>query len=59
MFTGLVEKTGVVKRVSRGKGLVLEISFEPWPDPLEPGESVAVALASDGRKEMFAVRVIA
>ncbi len=42
MFTGLVEKTGVVKRVSRGRGLVLEISFEPWPDPLEPGESVAV-----------------
>lgn len=42
MFTGLVEKVGRVKRVSRGAGLVLEIGFEPWPRPLETGESVAV-----------------
>ena len=42
MFTGLVEKIGTVKRVSRGRGLVLEFAFEPWQDPLEPGESVAV-----------------
>ncbi len=42
MFTGLVEKIGVVKRVSRGRGLVLEFAFDPWPEPLEPGESVAV-----------------
>lgn len=42
MFTGLIEKIGTVKRVSRGRGLVLEFSFEPWMDPLEPGESVAV-----------------
>lgn len=42
MFTGLVEKTGRVKRVSRGNGLVVEISFEPWTRPLERGESVAV-----------------
>ena len=42
MFTGLIQKTGVVKRVSRGAGLVLEIGFEPWPRPLEKGESVAV-----------------
>lgn len=42
MFTGLVEKTGVVKRVSRGKGLVVEIAFEPWERAIEPGESIAV-----------------
>ena len=42
MFTGLVQKTGVVRRVSRGRGLVLEFGFEPWPRPLEEGESVAV-----------------
>lgn len=42
MFTGLVQKIGTVRRVSRGKGLVLEIGFEPWPRPLEEGESVAV-----------------
>ena len=42
MFTGLIQKTGTVKRVSRGRGLVLEIGFEPWATPLEEGESVAV-----------------
>lgn len=42
MFTGLVQKIGKVKRVSRGTGLVLEFEFEPWPRPLEEGESVAV-----------------
>ena len=42
MFTGLIEKVGTVKRVSRGRGLVLEFSFTPWAEPLEPGESVAV-----------------
>jgi len=42
MFTGLIQKIGTVKRVSRGGGLVLEISFEPWIRPLEEGESVAV-----------------
>ena len=42
MFTGLIEKVGTVKRVSRGRGLVLEFSFAPWSEPLEPGESVAV-----------------
>ena len=42
MFTGLIEKLGTVRRVSRGRGLVLEISFDPWNDPLVPGESVAV-----------------
>ncbi len=42
MFTGLIEKTGTVRRVSRGKGLVLEIGFDPWDEPLAPGESVAV-----------------
>ena len=42
MFTGLIEKVGTVKRVSRGRGLVLEFSFAPWSEPLEPGESVAM-----------------
>ena len=42
MFTGLVEKVGTLKRLSRGAGLVLEIGFEPWARPLERGESVAV-----------------
>ena len=42
MFTGLIEKIGTVRRISRGRGLVLEIGFEPWPEPLTPGESVAV-----------------
>ena len=42
MFTGLIQRIGTVKRVSRGAGLVLEIGFEPWERPLESGESVAV-----------------
>ena len=42
MFTGIIQKIGTVKRVSRGEGLVVEIGFEPWARPLEEGESVAV-----------------
>ena len=42
MFTGIIQKVGAVKRVSRGAGLVIEIGFEPWVKPLEEGESVAV-----------------
>ncbi len=42
MFTGLVQKIGKVRRVSRGRGLVLEFGFEPWASPLVKGESVAV-----------------
>jgi riboflavin synthase len=42
MFTGLIEKVGTVKRVSRGRGLVLEFAFEPWREPLVEGESVSV-----------------
>ena len=42
MFTGLIEKVGKVRRVSRGKGLVLEFEFSPWSEPLVKGESVAV-----------------
>lgn len=42
MFTGIIQKIGTVKRVSRGAGLVLEIAFEPWAKPLEAGESIAV-----------------
>lgn len=43
MFTGLIQRIGTVKRVSRGAGLVLEIAADtPWTKPLEAGESVAV-----------------
>lgn len=43
MFTGLVQRIGTVKRVSRGRGLVLEVAADvAWPRPLESGESVAV-----------------
>lgn len=43
MFTGLIQKIGTVKRVSRGAGLVLEIAADaPWERSLEPGESIAV-----------------
>lgn len=43
MFTGLIQRIGTVKRVSRGRGLVLEIEADsPWMKPLEEGESVAV-----------------
>ena len=42
MFTGLIQKVGTLKRVSRGTGLVLEFKFDPWSDPLIKGESVAV-----------------
>lgn len=42
MFTGLIQKVGVLKRISRGRGLVLEFAFDPWQSQLEKGESVAV-----------------
>ena len=42
MFTGLIEKIGTIRRVSRGRGLVLEIGFSSWAEPLAKGESVAV-----------------
>jgi len=51
MFTGLVQKVGIVKRVSRGAGLVLEIGFDSHAmnlsnlsnfSNLSPGESIAV-----------------
>ena len=43
MFTGLVQRIGTVKRVSRGRGLVLEVAADvAWPRPLASGESVAV-----------------
>ena len=43
MFTGLVQRIGTVKRVSRGAGLVVEIAADtPWEKPLEEGESIAV-----------------
>ena len=43
MFTGLVEKTGTVGRLSRGEGLSIEIRPDsPWEDGFEYGESIAV-----------------
>ena len=43
MFTGLIQRVGTVKRVSRGAGLVVEIAADrPWAKSLEEGESVAV-----------------
>lgn len=43
MFTGLIQRIGTVRRVSRGAGLVLEIFADvPWTKPLEEGESIAV-----------------
>lgn len=42
MFTGLIQKIGKIRRISRGSGLVIEVEFEPWKIPLADGESVAV-----------------
>ena len=43
MFTGLVERIGKVRRISRGAGLVIEFEdAKPRPKPLEDGESIAV-----------------
>ena len=43
MFTGLIQRIGTVRRVSRGRGLVLEIEAdEPWERPIEVGESITV-----------------
>lgn len=43
MFTGLIQRIGTLKRVSRSSGLILEIAADlAWPKPLEEGESVAV-----------------
>lgn len=52
MFTGLIQRIGTVRRVSRGAGLVLEIECGApdageacagaWAKPLSEGESVAV-----------------
>lgn len=42
MFTGIIQQIGKVRRISRGDGLVLEVAFAPWPEPLAHGESVAV-----------------
>lgn len=43
MFTGLVQRIGTVRRVSRGRGLVVEVEADvPWESPLVEGESIAV-----------------
>ena len=43
MFTGLVQKVGVLKRLARVQdGWSLTLAHEPWSDALVLGESVAV-----------------
>jgi riboflavin synthase len=43
MFTGLVQRVGVLRKLARsGGGWSLEIAHEPWQDRLVKGESVAV-----------------
>ncbi len=43
MFTGLVQKVGVLKRLARvQEGWSLTLAHEPWADALVLGESVAV-----------------
>ena len=43
MFTGLVQRVGVLKRLARaGEGWSLTLTHAPWPDALVTGESVAV-----------------
>ena len=44
MFTGLIQKTGLIRSMKKrsGGGLLLGIGHETWPDGLQKGESVAV-----------------
>jgi len=43
MFTGLVEKTGVLQKIERAGGSgVLTLEAEPWPEPPSVGASIAV-----------------
>lgn len=43
MFTGLIEKKGLIKEIRpRGNGLSIIISTSPWDDPVILGESIAV-----------------
>jgi riboflavin synthase len=43
MFTGLVQKVGVLRRLARSQGgWSLTVAHDPWPDALQLGESVAV-----------------
>jgi riboflavin synthase len=43
MFTGIIEKTGTLRELSRiNGGFSASIEHAPWSIPLDPGESVAV-----------------
>ena len=43
MFTGLVQRVGVLKQLARaGEGWAMTRTHTPWPDALVLGESVAV-----------------
>ena len=63
MFTGLIQRIGTIKRVSRGSGLVIEIAADkPWAKNLELGESVAVngvcLTVADARESRFTANVL-
>jgi len=43
MFTGIIEETGRLSRVSReGGGWCIGVAHDPWESPMVPGESVSV-----------------
>jgi riboflavin synthase len=42
MFTGIIQRIGTLKRISRSRSLVVEIAFDKWDTPLEHGESISV-----------------
>ena len=43
MFTGIIQTLGILRSRTRiNDSWSLAISCEPWPEPLQPGESVAV-----------------
>lgn len=43
MFTGLVQRVGILERITVGRaGSSVEVSSDPWTEPLVHGESIAV-----------------
>jgi len=64
MFTGLIERTGVVSKVQSGlSGGFIRILCEPWTDPLVVGESVSVdgvcLTVTESTSRMFACDLLA
>ncbi len=64
MFTGLIQRVGTLqRRLRQDGGARLEIACDPWPDPLQHGESIAVqgaclTLAASDSPAHFAVDVL-